>query len=127
MEWKFVTLKGEDSKSNNAFKMDIVGNIFQKNGGVKPIACQKCKIKFKSKIREIPIKQKIPSYKCKNCDFENSEADAALDHKITTDHKIKKITKDRIVGVKKQLIDNIASINPINNDVEIICKDCSNG
>lgn len=114
-EWK--TISSFEQK-------DEVGNIYQKKGGVIPKACQKCGKKFYSEIKNIPITQSVPFYKCKNCSFENAGGDSALDHKITTDHEIKKISKDRIVGYNSIIEGSKSNIIKSKNDVIILCDEC---
>ena len=117
MKWTF--LKGVTN-----MQVDTVGNIVQKAGGVIPKACQKCKKEFTGKIESVPIKQKVPFYKCTDCEFISSSGDAAFDHKILTDHKLSKIVKDRIVGTENKIIGNFAKISKTKNDVIILCDDC---
>ncbi len=131
MKWEFVekeikvgkrkTIKVKDPNK----QIDTVGNIVQKQGAIQPKACQKCKKEFTSKIESKPITQSVPFYKCENCEFENAGGDAALDHKITTDHKIKKITKDRLAKVDKIITGRIAHIKKTKTDVKILCGDCN--
>jgi len=131
MEWEIITKEIKDTKGQIVVvetpeQIDEVGNIYQKQGGVIPKACQKCKKEFKSEVKEFPIKQKVPYYKCKDCDFENAGGDVALDHKIQNiDHNIKKITKDRIVGVDRKIIGIVSYVTKTKDDVLILCGDCN--
>ena len=131
MEWEIITKEIKDDKGliviiDTDEQIDKVGNIYQKSGAIIPKACQNCKQKFKSEIKEFPITQKVPFYKCNDCDFENASGDATLEHKITNmNHNIKKITKDRIVGVDKKIIGIIPRITKTDDDVIILCDDCS--
>lgn len=118
MEWSFI----EDKPH---LQIDEVGNIVQINGGVQPKACQKCKNEFKSKIKENPKKQIVPFYKCEDCDFENGGAPAVMDHKFETDHKIKKISKDRIVSIERTIEGSVAHISKTKDDVIILCDKCN--
>lgn len=104
--------------------IDSVGNEIQDGGAVIPKACQKCKIEFKSDIVETDMKQTVPFYKCQDCNFSNTGGDATLTHKIETNHIIKKINKDRIVGVKRQLSGSLANIKKYKNDIIVLCDDC---
>lgn len=127
MDWKYVTLKNADSKIPTAFQKDTAGNIVQQNGGVKPVSCQKCKIKFKLEMVEIPLEQKVPLYICQDCDFKIHSPEQAFDHKLETEHKIKKTIKIRIVGHNKILKGEMPHITKIKNDVLILCAKCTNG
>jgi len=110
------------------YQQDTVGNIYQQHGGVIPKACQKCKKKFKSKVLQVPITQKVPFYKCQDCKFENPGGDATLEHKIEhIDHNIKKITKDRIVGYNETITGEVSHITKTKDDVIILCAVCLNG
>jgi len=111
-------------KTINAHEqLDEVGNIYQYHGGVKSKACQKCKREFKTQIKLDPTIQKIPMYECEECDFKNAGGDAALDHKIQSSHKLKKTQKDKIVDMKRQLIDT-PNIIKTEDDVIILCSEC---
>jgi len=113
-----------DWKTINAHEqIDGVGNIYQYHGGVKPVACQKCKKTFETKIKTDPLIEEVPIYECENCNFKNPGGDATLQHKIETDHKIKRELKDRQVSVKRQLIDAPNIIHK-ENDVIILCNRC---
>jgi len=112
-------------KTINAHQqLDEVGNIYQYHGGVKPHACQKCKKEFKTEIKETPLTQKVPLYECEDCDFKNGGGDPALQHKIETDHKIKRVLSDRIVSMQKQLF-GTPYIKVTKDDVIILCDSCS--
>lgn len=130
MKWEIITKeviiddKGTTKIIETPEQMDTVGNIYQKSGGVIPKACQKCKKEFNAVIKEEPIIQQVPIYKCKECDFENDSGDATLDHKILTDHKIKKISKSRLVSYKRTLEGLKANIRPTKNDCIILCDEC---
>jgi hypothetical protein len=104
--------------------IDSVGNEIQDGGAVIPKACQKCKKEFKSEIKSTPIKQDIPFYKCKDCKFENASGDATLEHKLTTDHKLDKIIKSRLIGHERKILGNIAHIIKTDNNIIILCGDC---
>lgn len=124
MNWQFVDSYGNISKEPTKFQIDSVGNIIQLSGAVKAIACQDCKKKFDyTQIKKEKI-QKVPIYECENCDFKNASGDAAFDHKITSDHKIKKTFADRIVGFVNKIKGPIAIINKTDNDVNILCDKC---
>lgn len=133
MEWEIITkeIKGDDGQIltiETPEQIDKVGNIYQKNGGVIPKACQKCKKKFTGKFKTFPVTEAVPYYKCKDCNFENAGGDSALEHKLEKiDHSIKKITKDRIVTVEKKIVGSIARITKLEDDVIILCDVCSNG
>ena len=119
MKWKFL-------KGITNMQVDEVGNILQRAGGVIPMACQKCKKKFNSKIEEIPVKQDVPFYKCKNCKFENASGDSALDHKLEfSNHDIKKIKKQRIITTKKIITGDFSHIFKTKNDIVILCGKCT--
>jgi len=116
MEWEIL----------NAFEQkDEVGNIYQQAGGVIPKACQKCKTVFDGKVVSTPITQKVPIYKCQDCEFEDASGDITLDHKIETEHKIKKESKDRLVGYEREVVGSKANIKTIKDDVLILCDDCN--
>lgn len=124
MKWKYCDITGKISKSSTSFQVDSVGNIFQQSGGVKPKTCQKCGIKFKSKIKESKIIQKVPVYECTKCNFKNTSGSTAYDHKIETDHKIEKIFEDRIAGEIRTITGNVAHIKKTKTDVNILCGNC---
>jgi protein-arginine kinase activator protein McsA len=107
------------------YQEDEVGNIFQYHGGVKPKACQNCKDPFESKLELVEKKGTVPMYVCKNCDFKNASGDAALDHKITTDHNILKKTSERVIAIEKKIIGSVAHITQEDNDVIILCSECN--
>lgn len=138
MEWELLTktvkdINGKDITIELDEQVDEVGNLVQrmgkdKIGGIIPKACQKCKKEFKSEIKEFPIIQKVPFYKCKDCDFENAGGDATLGHKIENmEHNIKKIVKDRVVTIERRLVGTKANINKTEDDVIILCDICLNG
>lgn len=118
MKWKFVD-------SNHTKQIDSVGNIVQIYGGVIPKACQKCKISFNYSVTQVKKIQSVPIYKCIKCSFENASGDAAFDHKIISDHKITKTSKDRVVGVDNKILGSIANITKTEDDVIILCDDCN--
>ena len=129
MMWQFCDLKGIKSKIPTSFQVDTVGNIYQQNGGVNPMACQKCKKKFKSVVQEVPLTQKVPSYKCNSCDFDQSSGDAAFLHKSANkNHNVIKVVKDRLVKIQKKTMTGIIPyIKVLKKDVRILCGSCSNG
>ena len=112
--------------NGETIKIDNVGNILQYSGGINPIACQQCKKKFTHKIIETNITESVPVYKCIDCNFKNASGEATYDHKIETNHNIKKTTDSRIVAIKKQLSGDIANIIKNDNDIRIICDWCLN-
>jgi len=116
-EWNWCDRKGQPSKHDVGFQMDEVGNILQRTGAVKTKACQKCKKEFNPLTESVPITQKVPFYKCEDCNFENAGGEAALDHKLTnSQHHIKKTSKDRIVTYKNIIKGNKANITKIDDD-----------
>lgn len=117
MKWKFI--EGEPN-----LQIDTVGNIIQMSGGVIPKACQKCKTKFNYTVTKVPRTQQVPIYACLDCSFKNSGGSAAFDHKIETDHKIKKISKSRVVSVDKKILGSTAHITKTKNDIKILCGKC---
>jgi len=125
LNWKFVTLKGIESKDPTSFQMDEVGNILQHSGGINPKACQLCKVKFKAKIVKSIKQQKVPSYNCEDCEFEHGNPINALDHKIETDHKVKKEIKERSVGSDNELAGILSYITKTKDDVIILCGKCN--
>jgi len=123
-----MDIHDKEVKVMEDYQIDEIGNIYQRQGGIIPKACQKCKKEFISEIREFPVTQKIPFYKCEDCDFENPSGDATLGHKIENmDHDIKKTVKDRIVTIEKRLVGNKANVKKTENDVIILCDNCLNG
>lgn len=131
MKWDFVTNNkekvGKDEKGNLIItnkQMDKVGNILQQSGAVQPFACQKCKVKFESKVEEKPLEQQVPIYDCQECKFESGSGDEAFDHKLENDHKIKKVSKKRIIGYEKKILGEISHITRIKDDVFILCSKC---
>ena len=128
MKWEFVTRNGKVSEKPTRRQRDTVGNVLQFHGGVEPHACQKCKIKFESHIEPFPLKQKIPIYKCKNCDFENITGESAFDHLLLKPkHKIKKKISEKIVSYENKSVGTIARIRKLDDDIEILCDGCLNG
>jgi len=130
MEWKIITREIIDNKNNitiveTSQQIDEVGNIYQIHGGIIPKACQKCKEPFDSEVKAFPLTQKIPYYKCEDCEFENTGGEATLDHKIETSHNIKKSTKDRIVSLENKIVGNKANIEHTEDDIIIICDRCN--
>ncbi len=108
---------------------DEVGNIYQKSGGVRPKACQKCKKEFDAKVIKKPIEQKVPFYKCKDCEYETGDPTDAFDHKVDLEHKISRESKDRIVKWLNILDGQKANIKEIFDDsklidIEILCDRC---
>ena len=125
MKWQYCNSKGVISSRPEGFQIDTVGNIVQESGGVNPKACQKCKVEFKSKPIQKPIKQDISIYKCRNCDFESSNPNDVLDHKLEKEnHKIKKKKKERIVGYNTILEGTLSQITKTDDDIEILCSGC---
>jgi len=111
-------------KTINAHEQqDEVGNIYQFHGGVKSKACQECKKDFVTKIKLDPVIQNVPMYECEECSFKNAGGDAALDHKIQTSHKLNKIKKEKVVSIRRQLIDT-PNIIKTEDDVLILCSEC---
>jgi len=142
MKWKFmektiqIKKKGKIVKTKVKIKdkqIDEVGNVLQKNGGIEPKACQKCKKKFVQKITSVEKKSKIPTYKCTECNFIKPSPDQALDHMIITKHTLKKSTIDVITGIdriiKGKLIPHIKFIKKGSKIIEvlILCRGCSDG
>ena len=130
MEWEIITKEIKDDRGlivvvETDEQIDTVGNIYQKGGGVIPKACQKCEKEFDAILKQEPIKQEVPFYKCKDCDFKDPSANKALDHKLLEEnHKLKKTKEERIVGFKTQLVGRKANIIISENDVLILCNDC---
>jgi len=121
MEWEILEKNGRPTDE----QVDTVGNIYQKTGGVIPKACQKCKTEFHSEVKEIPLTQPVPGYKCESCTFESSAGDAALDHKLEhIDHNIKKIRKERIVSIERHLVGTLSYIEKTQSDILILCAKC---
>jgi len=121
-DWKLMTKMDQ--------QIDKVGNIYQKSGGVKPKACQKCKKEFNAKVKSTPITQSVPYYKC-DCDFKTSDPTEAFDHKLTTDHTISRTAKSRIVNYINTLEGLKANITKTYTkdevtDVIILCDKCAN-
>lgn len=83
--------------------IDEVGNIIQDSGAVVPKACQKCKKEFTSSVEESPKKENVPFYQCKECNFNNAGNDQALEHMMTSGHKINKTVRERIVGFDRKV------------------------
>lgn len=107
-------------------QVDTVGNIYQIRGGVVPKACQKCKKEFNTERKEFPVIQKVPFYKCKDCNFSNPGGDAALTHKIQNiEHEIERKNKDKVVGVEVKLVGNKSNIKKIKHDIIILCDLCN--
>ena len=130
MDWEIITKEIKGNKGQIVVietneQIDEVGNIYQRSGGVIPKACQKCKKEFDAILKDEPVKQEVPFYKCKNCDFENSSPIKALDHKLLKEnHKIKKTKKERIIDIKTCLVGRKANIRILEDDVLILCDDC---
>lgn len=130
--WRWeVDIHRKKVKVNYQFQEDEVGNIAQrigktdKVGGIIPKACQKCGKEFNAKIKEEPIIQQVPIYKCEDCEFTNAGGDATLEHKILTEHKIRKIATPQFVGYNKTLEGQKANIKITKNDCIILCDDCN--
>lgn len=122
MEWVYQEING---KPNYNKQVDTVGNVLQVNGGIEPKACQKCKSEFKSPIVETPLEQNVPSYNCEECEFKNSGASEALDHKLETSHKIKKGLTKRIVGHERKIdFSKLSHVERTKDDCIILCGDC---
>jgi len=116
MEWKTI---------NSFEQIDTVGNIYQKQGGVIPKACQKCKKKFDSKVKEIPIFKYVVSFSCKDCKLNSGIGQEIMEHNIEhPKHKLKKIKTKRLVQVEKQLVGNKSNIEKTKDDVIILCDEC---
>lgn len=123
MDWEII-YKGKDNHPTDE-QIDTVGNIYQKSGAVIPKACQTCKQEFWSEVKERPLTQSVPGYKCEDCKFEASAGDAAFEHKITNiDHNLKKIKKERIVTIERYLFGRLAYIRKTEDDVFILCEKC---
>lgn len=121
MKWK-----KEFAKNGVEYQIDTVGNIYQQHGGVIPKACQKCKKKFKSKLKTIPVIENVPIYKCASCSFENPNTELAFEHKLLFDkHKINKTTKSRIVDTRRIITGELSHIRKTKNDVFIFCGECA--
>jgi len=123
MNW--TTIEGEK-------QIDTVGNIFQKKGGVNPKACQKCKKEFKSEIKTIEKISKVPVFQCKECAFNKSSGESALEHMLETSHKLSKVTKDIVNGYEKIIEGtSLPYINLEKNnlneviDISILCGVCN--
>ena len=127
MDWKFCDISGNLSENPTWYQIDTVGNIVQRMGGIVPKACQKCKEPFKSENKDIPIKKSRKVYKCQECDFINTSAEAAFDHKLEKDHKFKKESVDVITNVKRISVGIIPRITKTEDDVIILCNNCENG
>jgi len=106
------------------YQIDEVGNIYQISGGVIPKACQRCKQLFNAPTKETPVIQKVGIYKCEDCEFENAGADITLDHKIQTNHKIRKIQQDKFVGTERKIIGLKAQVTVTKDNCIILCDDC---
>ncbi len=129
MEWQIITREIKSGKDNALIietgeQIDTVGNIYQKSGAVIPKACQNCKKEFKSEVESKPITQKVPRYKCSECDFENFGGGAALDHLITTKHKIGKVFTDRVVNYERTIVGLRSHITKTKDDILILCDAC---
>jgi NAD-dependent SIR2 family protein deacetylase len=125
MKWEFVTLYGEKSNTPTSFQIDSVGNIIQQKGGVKPIACQKCKKKFNPKRELKNLTQLVPLYGCEDCKFTSNSGEVAFEHVIENPtHRFVKKTKERIVGQNIIKTDR-AVISKFEDEVHILCGDCS--
>lgn len=128
MNWKWCNIRGKVDKDNpkvqTNYQLDTVGNIYQKTGAVKAVACQKCKIKFSSEKKVVPITHARSLYSCVSCKFKNTSAEAALDHKLETDHKIKKDSKQVVTNVENQIVGIRPNIIKTKTDVKILCNDC---
>jgi len=129
MEWEIITKEIRNDKGlivvvETDEQIDEVGNIYQRSGGVIPKACQKCKTEFKSTIKIVPQTQKVPIYFCEECDFSNAGTSIALDHKIDTNHKLKKSFKDRIVSYSNIIEGSFPKITQLKDDCLILCQKC---
>jgi len=128
MDWSWCNIRGEVSDIPTNFQKDIVGNIVQKRGGVKPKACQICKKEFKKEIEIKPVVEKVPMYEC-SCTWKNASGEAAFDHYLTNkDHKLTKTTKERVVRKEKTIKGDTPVIKILdkeeNLDYKILCNNC---
>ena len=122
MKWKFIEI---DGVVDNERQIDELGNIYQKTGGVNPVACQKCKKKFNAKPEQEKIEEDMPLYKCKNCKFEGNTGDQAFDHTLEKkNHLIKKTTTKRLVGYNTILKGIKPRITITEEEVVIVCDKC---
>jgi len=108
---------------------DELGNIYQIQGGVIPKACQNCKKPFNAEVHEEPITQNIPFYECIDCIYKTGDPTEAFDHKLETEHDIKRVPRSRVVTVIKTLVGTKANIRKVYiddevTDVEILCDKC---
>lgn len=121
MNW--INKTGKDHKE---FQEDEVGNQFQKQGGVKPKACQKCKKEFKSEIVDSPVIQKVNHFECMNCDYRSSTGEGMLFHlKDFPKHEYNKVSKDRVIKIEKTLSGVLPYITKTEDDVIILCGVCN--
>jgi len=126
-DWELV-LKNEHPTDK---QIDEVGNIYQKGGGVNPKACQKCHQEFNAPTKKIALVQDTPSYTCSDCSFKNDGSQKAMDHMITTKHKIIKKLVPRTVGYENIIVGPKVMVDKIYKDgevvdVNILCADCFN-
>jgi len=105
--------------------IDEVGNIIQDSGAVVPKACQNCKREFASNVEVIQKKGPAPIYACESCNFRNASGDSAFEHKLTTDHKIKKTTTERLVSVDKVIKGIIPYVTKEQDNTVILCGECN--
>lgn len=121
-DWKLI---------HSEMQIDDVGNIYQKQGGVNPKACQKCKTVFKTETKKEPIIKPVTEYKCGDCEYHNFGADGAFTHMMDTKHNINKKITDKIVNYRIISTGNKPNIRKITDektkevtDVTILCDDC---
>lgn len=118
LNWENIFVNGIEMQK------DEVGNLVQQSGAVKSKACQICKTEFDYKPTKKEKIQDVPIYKCEKCDFKNASGDFALEHKITSNHNIKKIKEKRLVGYDIIIEGKTAEIIKTEYDVKILCSDC---
>ena len=117
-EWKL---------KNKRTQQDEKGNLYQLDGGIVPKKCQKCSKTLKSVITEIPIIQKVPSYKCKKCKYTNISGDNAIWHEHENKGHQVEIKVDTRVIEYKRIIPETPYIKVSSKDVIILCSRCSHG
>jgi len=135
-DWKVVTKESkwlnpktqkiETKIDELPFQEDEQGNIYQKRGGVQAKACQKCGVELGGTVKDYPLIQKYPLYKCTVCDYKKPGADNALDHiALNKEHTMSKVGEERIVGHKRISEGNIAQVTITEDDVIIRCPKCA--
>ena len=130
-QWNLLTKIIKDKQIELDQQIDDVGNIYQKSGGVIPKACQKCKKPFDAKVNRVPLKQKIPFYKCEDCKYETGDPTEAFDHKVVLEHNISRKGKYRIIRWDNTLDGQKANVKEVFDndslvDIEILCDRCHN-